>query len=218
MIVDFTATACARPGIFRDTLESFRENLLGVSLSDCTLYLNVDPRPVEVPQQNAVAIAEEFFGRVVSNCPPEANFAAAVKWCWQQPVTAYFFSLEDDWILLRPIEIEDMRSLLLHDLGLACVNLRAYPHDDDRLCLAPGLWRSVAAWDIAERMRTDENPERQLRKAGTDNPYGGLHHGYRGAQYPQERVLRDIGRVWLMQTPYRREGGKRFVKWERATA
>jgi hypothetical protein len=69
---------------------------------------------------------------------------------------------------------------LRNDPDLSCVNIRVYPHDDARLCLAPGLWRTDHAKAIAERMRTDANPEMQLRPMSSSNPHGGIHKGYRG--------------------------------------
>lgn len=218
MILDWTCTSVCRPGIFRDTLESFRENLHGVCLADSTLYLNVDPVPHEVPVQSVIDVAQEFFGDVITRTPPEPCFPAAVKWCWQQPRTEYFFHTEDDWRVDRDVDVADLLELLQSDPALACVNLRAYSHCDDRICLAPGLWRSVAARGIAAGMRTDANPERQLRKAGEDNPTGGLHGGWKGVQYPADstkHVIRDIGRLHLVTIGYRREGGKRFTRWAR---
>lgn len=209
-------TAMRRPGIIRDTLDSFARNLKGVDLCESTLHLNIDPLPEEGELDEVVAVADEYFAQVIVNLPAQASFPAAVKWCWSRPSGEFFFSTEDDWVITDPVNVEEMHRLLLSDPTLSCVNLRAYPHNDDRICLAPGLWRTEHAKLIERRMTTDANPERQLRQADRTNPCGDRHVGFKGIQYPEKIVLRDIGRAWLAQMPYHRAGGKKFTAWARA--
>ncbi len=211
--MDFVCTAMRRPGIVRDAFESFAHNLQGVDLRASRLFINIDPLPAVGSADDVRAIAAEFFGEVIANEPAEPCFPAAVKWCWQQPVDEFFFSLEDDWILREPVDVGKMLELLQTDATLSLVNLRAYPHNDDRLCLAPGLWRTAHARAIADRMRTDANPEMQLRRRRDNNPHGGLHEGYRGMQFPAAVVLKDIGRIWMKVCGMRREGSRNFVRW-----
>jgi hypothetical protein len=203
-----------RPGLVRDTYSSFAANLKGVDFAASTLYLNVDPFPVEGDAGAVELAAREFFGNVVVNTPDHACFPAAVKWCWSQPGGEYLFNLEDDWNLERPISIDDMIAPLLSDPGLSCVNIRVYPHDDARLCLAPGLWRTDHAKAIAEKMRTDCNPEMQLRPMSSSNPHGGIHKGYRGMQMPGPRALKDMGRPWMLRNGLVRAKERHFIRWE----
>lgn len=197
-------------------LESFVANLAGVDWAASTLHLNLDPVPASGDGKALVAHAYHVFGHVCGQCPPEPSFPAAVKWCWAQPQGAYFFHLEDDWLLTSPVNLIEMADRLTLDPTLSLVNLRAYRHDDDRLCLAPGLWRTSHAKAIAERMRTDANPEMQLRKRSDKNPHGGLHEGYRGVQHPSggKIVLQDMGRAWMIVTGMRRDQGRHFVRWK----
>lgn len=213
MQLEFTTTAMRRPGIVLDTYRSFVANLRGVDFKLSTLYLNIDPMPPEGDAGAVVLAAREFFGNVVVNQPEYASFPVAVKWCWAQPGGAYFFHCEDDWLLERPVNIADMLAPLESDHGLSCVNIRAYPHNDSRLCLAPGLWRTEHAKAIAEKMRADANPEMQLRKKSEQNPHGGLHNGYRGLQMPGPRALRDIGRPWMCVNRLARVRDRHFVTW-----
>lgn len=216
--MDFTCTACRRPGIFWDTLDSFRENLRGVDFKASRLHLNIDPLPAAGDVADVIKVAFGTFGEVFANAPQTACFPAAVRRCWLQPEGERFFHLEDDWLLQKPVDIREMMAFLDADPSLSLVNLRAYSHSDDRLCLAPGLWRTAHARAIAEKMRTDANPEMQLRAQRPNNPHGGLHVGYKGMQYPKEIVIRDIGRPWMVVNGLQREGvggGKRhFVKWK----
>lgn len=213
MRLEFSCTACRRPGIARDTFASFAENLRGVDFRASRLYLNIDPVPTTAAWSEVVRAAHSVFGDVRSRLPDSPCFPAAVKWCWQQPGGEFFVHLEEDWLLRQPVEIGEMLALLQADPGLSVVNLRAYPHNDDRICLAPGLWRTAHAKAIAEKMRTDANPEMQLRRARPNNPHGDLHLGYRGMQYPAQIVLKDIGRAWMATMGLRREKGRSFVKW-----
>jgi hypothetical protein len=213
MRLEFCTTAMRRPGIVLDTYQSFAQNLRGVDFAGSTLYLNIDPLPVEGDAGAVILAARQFFGNVVVNQPQHACFPAAVKWCWAQPGGEFFLNLEDDWICERPVDIADMLAPLRADPGLSCVNIRVYPHNDDRLCLAPGLWRTDHAKAIAAKMRTDANPEMQLRKLSPKNPHGGLHEGYRGFQMPGPRALRDIGRPWMACNKLRRVGDRHFTTW-----
>lgn len=212
-MLEFTMTAMRRPEIIRQTLTSFAANVRGIDLMGSILYLNVDPKPDDREDDGAIAVCREFFGAVVPNCPDESSFPAAIKWCWRQPDEEHFFHLEDDWLTTKPIDLAEMLPFLSdHSL----VNLRAYPHDDQRLCLAHGLWRTADARAIAQRMRTDANPEMQLRRATPRNPHGGLHEGYRGIQFPRERkciVLKDLGRSWMSRMGLRRAGHRQFIQW-----
>ena len=38
----------------------------------------------------------------------ESNFAEAILWCFNQVKGEFFFHLEDDWILRKEININDM--------------------------------------------------------------------------------------------------------------
>jgi hypothetical protein len=218
LILDFTCTACRRPGILRDTLESFQANLLGVDMAQSVLYLNLDPVPAEGDGDKVIKVADEFFGKVIPRLPDAPSFPGAVKWCWTRPQTEHFFHLEDDWLLIGKANVDEMRYVFDSKPNLACVNCRAYSHDDDRICLAPGLWKSEAGRVIADRLVLHANPERQLRRTGPGNSNGGKHDGYVGVQWPRFRrqvVLRDIGRTWLSTLPYGRDGGRDFTHWKR---
>ena len=110
-----------------------------------------------------------------------------------------------------------MFELLDQDPTLSMVHLRAYSTPEDgRICLAPGLWRSRAAADLASRLTIDANPEMQLRKRTAANTHGDRHVGHRGRHSPQANdqiVLRDIGRPWMMINALRRNKGRHFTTW-----
>lgn len=223
MAIDFTTTACCRPEIIRRTYTSFLHHLKGFDPKESTLYLNIDRLPADADPNIVVRATEPFFKRVVPNTPNNPNFPGAVKWCWMQPQTKYFFHLEDDWVLNRDVDINHLINLLENrPESLACIILRAYPIRDDRICLSPGLWRSDYAKILAERLTLDWNPEQQLRPTKNANPHGNRHIGYIGRQWPDDiniSVVSDIGREWLSQSAgYRKNKGHQFTTWVQSHA
>jgi hypothetical protein len=223
MILDFTTTATARPEIISKTFASFQTNLLGVDWKNCVLHLNVDPLPAGGDRDAVVALAEEYFGHVEPNFPDAASFLTAVKWCWSQPATGYFFHLEDDWELRWQVPVEDLARWLDADAGLSCVNLRAYgfAEDEDRICLSPSLLRTAHARVMSARLNRVSNPERQLRAKSSSNPEGGSHEGFHGRQFPREPesiMIFDVGRAWLAASGWAKNNGKRFTTWNEAPA
>lgn len=217
--MEFTTTACCRPEIFRRTLESFTNNLKGVDFENSTIHINIDPLPEGDKRlwHEVYEVAQKYFRVVHPHMPMIASFPKAVKWCWLQPVSGLFFHLEDDWELKTSIHIDEMISLML-SAKTSAVNLRAYPGiDDDRICLSPCLMLTSAARALSKRMSITANPERQLRAVSDENPEGGKHDGYTSIQYPKDVVLRDIGRVWLMQSGWKKTEQVTFTTWERET-
>ena len=200
MNIDFTITAMRRPEVLYWTLESLRQNLRGIDLEQQTVYINIDPAPAQSAAMVTHAIAAGFFRKVFSQNPLTCNFARAVRWCWTQPVTEMFFHLEDDWLLTRPIDIEDLIERLWN--GPFCqVALRQYQHAPQYPCLAlsHALWKSDAARHIAGRMVDDWNPELQLRSTNQRNPHGNKAIDYSATYFPDapgDIALIDIGTAW----------------------
>lgn len=221
MQINFTITATCRPEILRRTLTSFNENLRGIDLSKQMVFLNLDPAPASAVfrRQEVVNIASEFFQYVKVLYPDQPSFPAAVKWCWMQPFSKFFFHLEDDWALLRPFSISPMIHLLENEPSLSCVTLRAYSHiRDERICLSPGLFRTFHAMQMAGRMTTTANPEKQLRPTTPGNPEGDRHGHYVGTQISDEDshgpLVSDLGREWMRVNNVEKEIPVHFTKWK----
>ncbi len=107
--IDVTLVSGARTALLRDTLASFSDRLFA-GFSVKTLYVNIDPfegGPAEVAA--CEAICAEYFPNVVARKPDSPHFTRAVKWLWGQPTAGWFFHLEDDWILSRPVGFAEFR-------------------------------------------------------------------------------------------------------------
>jgi len=214
MELEFTTTAMARPSILQRTYKSFSIHLRGVNFAKSTLYINVDPLPPDVDRHECVEVAKRFFGTVVPNMPSSAHFTKAVQWLWKSVKGQYFIHLEDDWSLLRDVDIQTMLKLLEQD-GVIQAIFRAYyraRHGKERsyqgkICLSPSLLEGNFARRMSGIFDLTMNPEIQLRGANIE--------GCRGIPYPKkEIILKDIGRKWIVQSPYKKPKLKyQFTSW-----
>lgn len=208
-MIDFSTTTVdltGRDALLESTYESFADNLRGVDLGKCTLYMNVDTYHGKADPER---VAKAFFGNVVVRRPESPSFAGAVKWCFAQGESKLRFHLEDDWILTRPVEISEMLDLMVNETQ--GVNLMAYERfrmGNTRCYLSPGLWYTKFLNRVAMAMNTDENPEHQLWRI-TDRQRAGYY-------WPSKQVITDIGREWLESKGVKKDKGTYFTKWEAA--
>jgi hypothetical protein len=192
--------------------------LLDVDWGKSTIFLNIDPLPVGRDPMSIVKVAKQFFGRVEYNISKKPNATAALQWCWRQPTEPYFFHLQADWSLNKPVSIRHMITLLIKH-NLIGVNLRAYVKKKRELCLSPSLVRSDEAKRIANALRLDWNAERQLRppKKGISYVNGRRLQGKLHAMHIPEKgkMISDIGRGWLGEHGYKRNAGVNFTTWKK---
>ena len=224
--MDFTTTAVCRPKILEATLSSFEKNLLGISLKDCRMIINVDPLPSGKNREAVIEVAQKYFGEVKYNLPKTANFPAAYKWVMSNAEGKYIFNLEDDWQLTREIKIDAVIKILKTHPKLLQVLLRAYRYHYRTCALSPGIWSHRFYKAVGENLKTDLNPEAQLRgeRWGITMPTRGKK-GIKAksliAVYPapvKQVVLKDLGRAWINKTKFKKNGkGKKahFITWER---
>ncbi len=218
MKLEFATTAVCRPDLINKTYASFTKNLVDVDFKRSTLYINVDPIPYENDPNEVVTVAKRYFGNVIPNIPKKPNFCQALKWCWAQPKNNFFFSLEDDWILLKQISVASLIKLIERQKGKCLgINLRAYSHiHDRRICLSPCLLRSKPAKEIAAILNIEYNPEKQLRIRCPKNPMGGKTLGYFTIHFPSIPIIKDTGINWLRKNgAYKRTYGPKFITWKR---
>ena len=111
MKLDVCIIATVRPEVLKMTLQSFTKHLL--NQFDCRVIINVDPAgdTENHTQMDVINLCREYFSEVIYRTPESASFAGAVKWVWQQVETELFFHLEDDWVLKRKIDKNEMVQL-----------------------------------------------------------------------------------------------------------
>jgi len=208
-MIHFTSTATRTPELVEPCFRSFAQNLCGVELDKCRLFLNIDPVPADRTSTEVIRIAASYFGDVVVNEPMEPSFPKAVKWCFSQPdPLGICVHIEADWELLQPVNVP-----VLSMISRGVLNLRAHAHfgQTKRCFLSPGIWRSAAMRMVGDGLDGESNPEVNLWRL-TDHLRCGHYYG--------DRVLvRDLGRQWqetsgyVKDTPKPVRGIHHWTKW-----
>ena len=122
--VDITMTAVLRPSIVKQTLESFCTNVFWKEPERFRLIVNIDPIGEKKVRPKQIArICRSYIPNAIFNVPDEPNFAKAVIWTWSQVEADWVFHLEDDWLIYRKIELDNMINLLKKFKSLACLRL-----------------------------------------------------------------------------------------------
>ena len=197
--LEFTTTACNRPAILNRTYNSFTTNMKGIDFKKSILYINVDPTPNSINITKVGQIAKKYFGSVIIHYPPKPNFAKAVIWCFSQVKNKYFFHLEDDWLLLKYVNMNSIINRMEEDKNNHICFFRKMPKMNQRILytpkLIPGLHRTEITKLFLKKMTTNKNPEAQMKYIYNKlKSQGNCNYKY----IPTTRKLvRDIGRDWL---------------------
>jgi len=119
--MDITMTAVRRPEVIEKTLKSFTKNLF-TTPDDYNLIVNVDPVG-EGTYDEVVDVCRKYFANTIIFEVDEPSFPKAVIKVWKMVETDYFFHLEDDWILERPVDINILLGYLERNKDIACMRL-----------------------------------------------------------------------------------------------
>ena len=214
--MEFTTTACIRPGILNHTYTSYSDRLDNVDLKQSTLYINVDPvgnLKIINGIDEVVKVAKKHFGHIEVNIPKEANFAAAILWCFAQPKEKYFFHLEDDWLLMRRVDINKLIKRLEAGCLQVILNKSAAQtklSERGEPMFVPSLMNTKHIQAYLPLMNTSDNPEAQMKFMFRKNK-----------NFPKSEMFdmskeysRDNGRHWMQKLGLRRNmGGKQWTPW-----
>jgi len=220
IIMDFTTTAMARPDIVDQTYASFSENLDGIDLKQCGLFINVDPIPSDVDRMEVIKVAKKYFGEVHYNFPNRPNYTRAYNWIWSNARTKYIFNLEDDWGLLEEVSVPYLLEYFGEYPDLMEVALRAYTYSYKACPTSPSIMHERYYKAVAGKLDEKFNPECQLRgkNFGIEMPARSLGVSPKGKiiAYPDKRViLKDLGRNWLERSKFAKPNvsKKYFTSW-----
>ena len=239
-MIDITMVATRRPELIQETLGTFSSFFFS---SDCRLIINVDPVGKDIQSFEIIDLCREYFQNITYRCPEESSFPKAFKWVWSQTDADFVFHLEDDWELLRFVDLGKMIEIMKNNQDLAILRLPWKPTDID----SAKNWRYFFPWNGD----FFECPEKRKREVGfcghpslirgkfvrntvkhideTRNPEKQFHHGppeimeeidrWRYgvfAEQNQTPAIRDIGRKWMIENNYRKVGSKAFfTEWEK---
>lgn len=219
-----TITAVRRSEILAQTLDSFYSKMLfGLKT---LIAINVDPIGADEDPEMCVALCRQYADTVVSRTPEKQNFGYAWYWTWGVAMTApspWILNLEDDWLLLRPVNIEEIFSILKKFPKLALLRFSLWPSGQNKIMAwdkVPFDWNGVyfhcpeksMNWSycghpsIIKREWFKEmfpmcnpglNPEKQFRKGNDKLKAAMVKWDYGLYQKPnEEEYIRDIGRSW----------------------
>jgi hypothetical protein len=222
-MIDITMTATIRPDVLETTLDSFCEKML-YEKNRYRLIINIDPIGENIKPKFILKIAQKYFDDIVHRYSPEPGFANAVIWAWNQIKSDYIFYLQDDWKLLRPINIDDMIEVLDKNPKLSSLRLNKNetPIDENtefvicpRISLNPILFKSEFIKGVVPLMTPDINPEKQLRPS-LKSERGRFIRNWEHGIYikdSRDRIVGDLGRFWIKKSIYKKETG--FTHWEK---
>jgi hypothetical protein len=240
MKVDVTITATRRAEVLDQTLLSFFTKFFNGH--DIRLIVNIDPIGPDRDNTNVIRTCRQWTDNVLFNEPETCNFAAAVKWVWSQAAADYVFNLEDDWVLCGPpAYLSDMIRLHEKHKDLAHLRLSQYPANGHSVrqwnkwfpfngeffecpeemkrgvgfCGHPSLNKLKFIKKAADLLMTDHNPEKQFHAWNKPLIDWGAkwRYGVYGQPCDPNRIM-DIGRKWIVNTNFRKEGNKAFfLKW-----
>jgi len=228
--LDFTTTATNRIEIVEKCYQSFYENLLGVDWKKSRLLINVDPVPeANVNISKWTKMICKYFGNHIICVPEKPNYTQAYKWCYECANTKLIFNLEDDFILIKKIDIEkEMISHFENNNQLYSVSLRVYPWHYKSVPTSPQVLHKRFYKPVGKGLDPDINPEVQLRGAkwGLQMPTFREEYGEKISEkgklviIPQQGgnnncIVKDIGREWSKEKGLIRTKEKKdFITWE----
>jgi len=222
MKIDITTSATLRPALLDQTLTSFRSNML-TDEHDYRYIINVDPIGEKASQDDVLDVARSHFKEVIHRKPETPCFAGAVIWCWQQTSSDLVFHLEDDWILVKPINLSMMLNTIgdfskYHSFRLSKTRVgfppgqRVAPYK--HLSLNPVFIRQSFIREAVKYMMPNKNPEKQLRIV--DPECGRFIKKTNHCIYVEQgnkAIVKDIGRNWMERTKlYSKVTG--FLEWK----
>jgi len=242
-MINITITATKRHEILKRTLWSFKQNLF--KDYPVRIIINIDPVGPDQHHFTSVATCRRIFPGTEVNyrAPERPNFSEGFKWTWEQSQTDFIFHLEDDWELLREIDLKDMIDMLNRHKDLALLRLPQFKSTENTM----KNWNLIYPWN-GEYF---ECPENLIMTAGfcghpslikgefvrnttpyidtTKNPEKQFHHGppeimsevarWKYGVYSKPNMpnaIQDLGRKWSVETGWHKKGPKAwFMEWEK---
>lgn len=248
--IDITMTATLRIELFKKTIESFFEYMFDKYIQEgnkLNLILNIDPIGPDKTTDKIESYIDKIrkkFDKVLIRVPAEPSFPTAFKWVWENTEADYIFHLEDDWELMRNIDVSRLIGLLKAEGGLALLRLAAFhagpremknwnkffPYNGDYyecpeemgtalgFCGHPSLIKKEFIKNTVAFLDEERNPEKQFHSRGNTKIMQEVSK-WRYGVYSMPGYLpliRDIGRKWMVDNDFKKEGSKAyFVNWEK---
>lgn len=239
--IDITMTAVLRSKVLRQTLESFCKNVFYGDRDRFRLIVNIDLVGDKEHYKGVVKTCKKYFNNVVFNVSKKPSFAKAVIWTWSKVEADWVFHLEDDWIIYRKIDIDNMIRILKERSGLACLRLYKeklpkgkkpmifgcrYKYNKEGFYVAsnsqkqfglnPVLIRGKFIQEALPMMVETRNPEKQFRYGNTvmRDFVMAWQYAIYGKPGDARLVYGKNGLHWRKKSRYKKpRDGKPFLNW-----
>lgn len=241
-MIDITMPCTLRPDIIKQTLESFCKNLF-TDRERYRLIINIDPIGEDCTQNDIAKICRGYFCNIVINNPARPHFPTAFKWCWDQVNSKYVFHMNEDWKLLRAVDIDNMIAIMNINPQLATLRLSKYKlwhkkgavrlfgdckyygkkgfvvasRKNDQFGTNPCLLNGNFVLQARKYLTTKANPEKQFRRSYIDlfeKVVMEWDYGVLG-KAGDDRLIEDTGKKWMEDNKYRKKNGCGFTVWEK---
>jgi hypothetical protein len=231
MKLDIACTATKRPYIINQTFKSFTGKLF--NKHDCRLIINIDPIGDDIDTDDVLDVCKIYFKEIVVNTPSEPNFYKAFQWVFSNCTSKYLYHLQDDWQLLKKVDLNKLVVYLEKYKNLACVrfprgkkipegkkldrNLYEFTKYYDQ----PALWKTEFYNEIMPYFNTNYGTEFQLRGLCSENSEDILRVSKKwtfGTYYLGRPIVKDLGRGWLKENNYTQkhcEEHGHLIRWEK---
>lgn len=247
--IDITMTAAMRLEVFKKTLDSFFRFMFDKYLdagNKLNLVLNIDPVGNDLIGQDLSNCIRGRFNKILVNIADEPSFPRAFKRVWSNvsPTSDYAFHLEDDWELVREIDLMSLIHILQEEDDLALLRLAAFPAGEAAMknwnkffpyngkyyecpeemrtsvgfCGHPSLIKTEFVRTIAPFLDDSRNPEKQFHSRGCTKIMEEIVDWRYGVySIPDSSpLIRDLGRRWMVENGFVKQGAKaHFVNWEK---
>ena len=240
--IDITMTATLRPEIIEKMFIDIRRRIVKTELDRYRLIINIDNIGESVNPNYIVRIAKNYFPVLLYNISTYPSFTKAVKWVWRMATSKFVFHIEDDWIITRDVDVDDMIRILkkYNKLSSLRLNKRAMPNldivegtfdgrweymKDDNfyictdkslvLSLNPNLIKREFIDDILPHMNDKANPEKQFSK--NENVVKAVQGWLYGlySKPGDEALVLDNGKVWRKKNKFQKPVGQPFLTWRK---
>lgn len=191
--LDVTITAVRRPEVFFLTAESFRKNLFAGNFRTRAI-LNIDPLGGSIADGDEVErIARANFDEVLVRKTQTGSFGDAVRWTWSNARTPWILHLEDDWLLVRKIDIAALNAEM-EEPGVIAVRFYLKRNRRSIYRRRISLNPSFMKLEVLQRMLADFNPELDPEKQLPELPEKEKVRVHGRARAPQ--IVLDMGKNW----------------------
>lgn len=236
--MDVAMIAALRPKVIRKTLETFKKNIR--YSGSFRVVAAIAPPPIGdagVSQKDVKKLIESFYP-LKAQTKGTKSHSDCQSWIWKNCDSDFFLQWEDDWELLKPLDLDLMVETMRRRRDFAYINfdrkekslLTHRPYVERHLFnkLEQGLFfrvrgkslggppaivRASYAAKAAEFIKSNEAPDRTSGTKEVQKFLRGYVIGHYIGQDGEGAIVQDIGTVWRQAKGLRKTTKLGSVRW-----